>query len=355
MADAGGDYGLESDRVDGVPHPRETYDLIGHDAAEQNLLQTYRAGRLHHALILGGPSGIGKATLAYRLARFLLAHPDSSSPAVQTANDLSVSRDHPAARRVHHLSHPDLFVLRRGLTADRKSLATEIRVEDSRRLVSFFTNTAGEGGWRIAIVDSADDLNTNSSNALLKVLEEPPPRSLFIVISSRPKQLLPTIRSRCRTLLMSPLASEQVALVLDRLETLDAVEDQNTANAAALAEGSVGKAVSMLSGNRVAVHATVTDLIVRLPQLDYSRLHALAEQTIGRDGASIFDIFIETVLDWLHARMRAGVTQGEPHLARWAELWEKTMQISRDAAIFNLDRRPLVLAIASDLAAASRG
>jgi DNA polymerase-3 subunit delta' len=352
MADA--DYGLESDRLDDFPHPRETNRLVGHAAAERTLLDAYRSGRMHHAWIIGGEEGIGKAVLAYRMARFLLAHPDPKAPDVQNAGDLSVDSEHPAARRVAHLSHADLFVLRRGLTKDGKNIAGEIAVADARRLVSFFTTTAGEGGWRIAIVDTADDLNTNSANALLKVLEEPPPRSLFLILSSAPKRLLPTIRSRCRTLQLQPLSSGEVAEVLRGLPDLDA-DPGLLAKAADASDGSVRRAASLLAEDRIALREAFAEIFRRLPEVDHARVHALAERMTGRDGAAGFELLVGFVLDWLHLRMMSGVAGGEGRLATWAELWEKTARAAREAEIYNLDRRPLVLAIVSDLAAASRG
>jgi DNA polymerase-3 subunit delta' len=352
MADA--DYGLESDRLDAFTHPRETNRLVGHTGAEQTLLEAYRSGRMHHAWIIGGEEGIGKATLAYRMARFILAHPDPASPEVQAADSLAVDPEHPAARRVAHLSHADLFVLRRGLTKDGKNVAGEIAVADARKLVQFFTTTAGEGGWRVAIVDTADDLNTNSANALLKVLEEPPPRSLFLILSSAPKRLLPTIRSRCRTLLLKPLAGAEVAEILRGLPDLDADPD-TLVKAADASDGSVRRATALLAEDRIALREAFADILGRLPEVDHARVHALAERMMGRDGAAGFALLVSFVLDWLHQRMTSGIARGEGRLATWAELWEKTARAAREAEIYNLDRRPLVLAIVSDLAAASRG
>jgi DNA polymerase III subunit delta' len=348
------DYGLEPDRRDDTPHPRETEHLFGHQAAERDLLTAYRSGRMHHAWIIGGEEGIGKATLAYRFARFVLAHPDSHAAELRHATNLHVPPDNGAARRVAHLSHPDLFVLRRGLTADRKSAAAEIKVDDARRLVSFFSTTAGEGGWRVAIVDTADDLNINSANALLKVLEEPPPRSLFLILTATPKRLLPTIRSRARTLLLQPLQTAEVEGVLKGLPDL-AADPDDIRTAAEASDGSVSRALALLSEDRIALRQAVAAILDDLPRVDHARVHALAERMMGRDGAAGFELLVAHVLDWLHARMLKGAAEGEARLARWPELWDKTARAAREADIYNLDRRPLVLGIVSDLAAASRG
>src|SRR5579864_7094987 len=195
---------------DSVRHPRETAVLFGNAEAERTLLEAYKGGRIPHAWLIGGPPGIGKATLAYRLARFALANPDPKSPAVQQATSLAVTADHPVARRLAAQAQTDFFILERVINDQTGKLFTVIRVEDVRKAVRFFATTAGEGGWRIAIVDTADDLERPSANALLKVMEEPPPRALLLLVSQAPGWLLPTIRSRCRRLDLRPLSAENV-------------------------------------------------------------------------------------------------------------------------------------------------
>ena len=152
----------------------QTTVLFGHAEAEQALLDAYRGGRLPHAWLIGGPPGIGKATLAYRMARFVLAHPDPQAPPVHKATSLDVGAEHPVARRIAAQAQGDLLVLERTINEKTGKLRQDIQVDDVRRTVSFFGSTAGEGGWRIAIVDAVDELNPAGANALLKVLEEPP-------------------------------------------------------------------------------------------------------------------------------------------------------------------------------------
>src|SRR6186997_3381820 len=170
-----------SDESD-ILHPRQTGGLVGHADAEQLLLDSYRSGRMPHAWLIGGPHGIGKATLAYRLARFVLAHPDPIAQKVQSAVSLAVDLDHAVARRIANEAHPDVLTLERTLN-DKGKLRQDIAVEDVRRAVPFFGSTAGEGGWRVAIVDAVDELNDFGANALLKILEEPPQRSLLLLVS----------------------------------------------------------------------------------------------------------------------------------------------------------------------------
>src|SRR5256886_9501659 len=191
--------------------PRETGVLYGHGEAEQALLGAYRSGRFPHAWLIAGPAGIGKATLAYRMARFMLAHPDPRAPVVQNAKSLQVPADHPAARRIAAQAHSDLLVLERTINEKTGKLRQDIQVDDVRRTVAFFGSTPGEGGWRVAIVDAVDELNESGANALLKILEEPPRRAVLLLVSRSAPRVLPTMRSRCRSLRVRPLEPDNVA------------------------------------------------------------------------------------------------------------------------------------------------
>src|SRR5947209_1685077 len=195
-----------------IRHPRETLSLYGHAEAEQAFLTAYRGGRMPHAWLIGGVGigGIGKATLAYRMARFLFAHPDQAAEDVRKSSSLALPADHPVARRIAAQGHPDLLALER-VEDEKGKMPTMISVDLVRRTIGFFGSTAGEGGWRVCIVDSADELNPSGANALLKILEEPPAKALLLVVSHAPGRLLPTIRSRCRRLMLRPLAAADVA------------------------------------------------------------------------------------------------------------------------------------------------
>src|SRR5271157_1835411 len=190
-------------------HPRETAVLFGHREAELALLNAYRSGRIAHAWLIGGPAGIGKATLAYRMARFVLAHRDPAAPEVQRAGTLRVDPSDPVARQVASSAHGGLLTLERTLN-DKGVLRTVITVDETRETISFFGTTAAVEGWRVCIVDTVDELNPNAANALLKVLEEPPQQSLFLLVSHAPARVLPTILSRCRKLPLRPLANSDV-------------------------------------------------------------------------------------------------------------------------------------------------
>jgi DNA polymerase-3 subunit delta' len=334
-----------------IPHPRETVELFGHAEAENTLLEAYRGGRIPHAWLIGGESGIGKATLAYRIARFVLAHPNPSSPAVQNAKSLAVPTDDPAARRIAGQAHPDLLILRRVINEKTGKLYTEIRVDDVRRCVPFFGSTAGEGGWRVAIVDFFDELNKAGENALLKILEEPPPRSLLLLVSNSPGRVIPTIRSRCRMLMLRPLAAEDVARATGAVLGQEADSPELLA-AAAAADGSVGRALMFLEGDALELRQQMIAMLDRLPQLDPRALHALGEELAGTDAAPLA-AFKDTVNSWLSARLRSG-PQDSARMARVAAAWDKVNSAGREAEAYNLDRKPFVFSVFGALAEAAR-
>lgn len=335
----------------GVPHPRETVALFGHAEAEQMLLDAYRSGHFPHAWLIGGERGIGKATLAYRAARFLLAHPDPVSPAVQNAKSLALSRDHPVMRRIASQGHSDLLTLARTLN-DKGKLRQDIAVEDVRRAVPFFGSTAGEGGWRIAIVDAVDELNAAGANALLKILEEPPPRGLLLLVSHAPGRALATIRSRCRRLALRPLAAGDVAQAAATALGKKA-EAQDIRAAAEAADGSVARALVFLAGSALELRRQVSAMLDRLPQVDPRALHALGESLAGIEAGPL-TAFMDTVNGWLNAQLRAG-TNALPRMAAVAEAFESVNRSARDVEDYNLDRRPFVFSVFGELAEAARG
>jgi DNA polymerase III subunit delta' len=339
-----------SDEVE-VPHPRATHVLHGHAEAEQKLLADYRSGRIAHAWLIGGPPGIGKATLAYRMARFALAHPDPSASAVRQATSLAVPPDSPVVRRIAGQAHPDLLVLE-PTPGDNGQMRTVITVDQVRRTVGFFGSTAGEGGWRVCVVDSADELKyPEGSNALLKVLEEPPARSLFLVVSHAPGRLLSTIRSRCRRLSLRPLGA---ADVIKAAETAlgSAADDAMLRQAAAAADGSVARAIALCGGPQLALREKVVDLLDRLPATDPRALHALGD-SLERGEDALLHIFIETARDWLSVRLDR--TREPRRLAQVAEAWERLNRSAREVETYNLERKPLVFNVFSLLAETARG
>ncbi len=346
----------ESDRLPGQKHPRETATLVGHLAAETEMLEAFRGGRLPHAWLIGGPEGIGKATLAWRFARFVLANPDPASDVVRNARDLSVPETHPMFAQVAAGGFGDVAVLRREWNDKTGKLFSEIRVDEVRRASSMFQRASRAGGYRICILDSAEDLNRNSANALLKLIEEPPALCLFLVVAHRPGQLLPTIRSRCRSVTLSSLSQDHSIMALRGLgPPFSEMPDERLAEAATRGHHSVRGALHWLSDNRMSFDHDTTALLERLPDIDWRALHGLSDRMGSEpDG---FDIVLSTVLDWLHARLRRsapGAAGGPRRLAPLAEVWDKVRRSARDAETLNLDKRTILFSIFADLAQAKR-
>ena len=349
----------------GPPPPRANPDLIGHESAERTLLDAWHSGRLAHAWLIGGPPGIGKATLAFRFARFVLA--GGGGDLLGDATTLAVDPDDPVFRRAAAGSHADLLTVERSL-GDNNRHRTVIVVDDVRKAGGFLSLTPAEGGWRVVVVDRADELNLNAANALLKFLEEPPDKALILLVCDAPGRLLATIRSRCRTLTMRPLDDVLVAEVLTRHRP---ELGSDTAALARLAQGSPGRALALADLGGLDLYREMVG--VAAEEHDVDALHDLAERVSrGRDGAS-FSTLMDLLADWL-ARLvhdaaagteAAEVVAGEDAVARrmlsrrpldqWAEVWETVRRLARDTDRINLDRKQVVIAAFGALASAPRG
>lgn len=334
-------------------HPRETADLFGHREAEMALLAAYRSGRIPHAWLIGGAQGIGKATLAYRMARFVLANRHAQAPSVQRAESLAVDPEDHVARQVAANAHGGLLVLERGLN-DRGVLRTVITVDETRETISFFGSTAAVEGWRVCIVDTVDELNPNAANALLKILEEPPQQSLFLLVSHAPARVLPTIQSRCRKLPLRPLATDDVIRAAARAAELDA-GDPALREAAEASEGSVSRTLTLLGGEALKLQQRTAALLAMLPKVDPRELHALGD-SLGLSDRVALAAFVDGVERWVGQRLRddPDANANLARLARLAEVWEKIARAARDTADYNLERKPLVFSVFSQLAEATR-
>jgi DNA polymerase-3 subunit delta' len=337
-----------------VPHPRETTDMFGHRDAELALLNAYRSGRIPHAWLIGGAQGIGKATLAYRMARYVLAHRNPLGAEVQRAETLQVDSTDPVARHVAAGAHGSLLTLERTLN-DKGVMRTVIIVDQTRETVSFFGSTAAVEGWRVCIVDTVDELNSQAANALLKILEEPPQQSLFLLVSHAPARVLPTILSRCRKLTLRPLATDDVIRAAAQAAGI-AIDDPALAEAADASEGSVARALTLLGGDALKLHQKTAALLATLPRVDPRELHALSDALGGSDRVALA-AFIDSVDRWVSERLRADDANANanlPRLARLAEVWEKINRAARDTAEYNLERKPLVFSVFGLLAEATR-
>ena len=307
------------------------------------MLDALRTGRMHHAWLITGPEGVGKATLAYRFARRLLAGRSADET-------LALDPADPVFRRVAAASHADLLTIERAYDEKRKRMKTQIAVDDVRRINGFMSLTPAEGGWRVVVVDGAEELNQNSANALLKVLEEPPPRAVLVLVCSAAGRLLPTIRSRCRRLRLSPLADDAVGrLLANYLPELGADERGRLVT---LAEGSPGRALTLADDQGLAVAAMVDKLLADMPDVPLSRGYEIAD-ALGR-GETGFSTFMDLVRAALAAAVRESVRgRADPDQQRlvalrpldaWGELWQGLTKLQDDTERFALDKRQAIVA-----------
>ncbi len=339
----------EADRLGAWPHPRETAELIGHSAARRRLSERRDGGRIAHGWIVAGPPGIGKATLVYDFAAEVLAG------GVETAEQ--------ARRLIAAQSHPRLMVMRRTLNPQTKKLRTRIAVDDVRRLRAFLGTTAG-AGWRVVIVDSADDLNPNSANALLKSLEEPPARTLFFLIASSAGRLLPTIASRCERLKLAPLGLDQTRRAVERAcaaAGAELPEPDRLADVLEAAGGRPRRALELISSDGAELAAAVRRIFARLPQLDDTEVLRLIDAAAApkslTDHALVFDLVEEALAGAIRQAAARGARSGAFNvhsLARWMEVWDTGKQLRADAETLNLDRGMALVRLFPEIEAAAR-
>ncbi|MEM9139968.1 MAG: DNA polymerase III subunit delta' [Pseudomonadota bacterium] len=353
----------EADRIEDHPHPRETLRIFGQQQAEARFLDAWRGGRLHHAWLLRGPEGIGKATLAYRIARALIAQPAEGGlfggPDPQDFS-LSVPQDCPVQTRIEAQAEPRLFVLRRQWDPDRKRLQTQISVDHVRTMRRFLSLSAADGGWRAVIVDPADEMNRASANALLKFLEEPPAQTIFLLIAHAPARLLPTIRSRCRTLDLAPLSAQDLGHALHAAGA--EVPHGSEQALAELSGGSAGRALRLVAEDGLAVYGRLVQIMGAGQSVDRQGMMTLAEHCGGRDAAPRYRMVLDLLTLLLSRLARAAATgQSPPEAAKgeaalisaaaqmpaqaplWAETLAAITQTTRHAVAVNLDAQQCVI------------
>lgn len=310
---------------------------------------------MHHAWLLTGPKGVGKATLAYRLIRRVLGG------APDTPGSLDVPQSDPAAARVESLGHGDFLLLRRPYDLKTKKLRTEIPVAEARKLADFFSLKASEGGWRVALIDSADDLNVASENAILKTLEEPPEKTLIILLSSEPGRLLPTIRSRCMNLQLRGVETEEIS----RWLIARGIDEKTAAMAASFSRGAPGKAFA-LAQSEAEVLRPLQSLLGSLPNGNSRQEHRIASALAAVNAGPARALFWDCLTDTVHRQavytgtgewpQTDGPMLGPLKLNRpkafWLSLWEDLLELQRAESGLNMDKTTVMLSALTKLRAA---
>ena len=349
----------ESDRFREFPHPREAVNLFGHRQAEAEFLAACRSGRMHHAWLIEGQEGIGKATLAYRIARFVLAHADLGAPEVAGAVDLAVDPASETARHVAAGADPGLVVMTRTLADDGKRLRVSLTIDEVRKGLHFFAMTALAGGWRVAIVDAADELNVNAANALLKSLEEPPERSLWLIVSHVPGRLPATLRSRCRRLRLNPLGEDDLEAAVRQAgagKALESLAPDQRRQLGEAAKGSGRRALAALDGDGLARRAEIVALLDSARAGANRKFHVLADRIARPGNDEDFGMFIELAGEWLAGRVEQAGAHGDSdpaRLARLAEVWEKISRLAAETETFHFNRKQVILNIFRAIGAAA--
>jgi DNA polymerase-3 subunit delta' len=355
-------------------HPKFNDLVFGHEKAERDFLDSFNSGRLHHGWLITGPKGIGKATLAWKCAKFLLSDDETSSndglfgdDLTSSAASLDIDPEKPVIQRIKSGGHGGLITAERGINTKTGKIRGDIVIDDIRGIISFFSRTSSEGGWRIAIVDAADEMNANAANALLKVLEEPPEKSILFLVAHSPGRLLPTIRSRCRTLELNPLSNDSVkAMLAHRYPEMD-MQTMNTLMA--LSAGAPGRAIEMERLGGAQIYAKTFKAISSVPALNIPNIHQLAVELAAVKADAEYRLFIQIFTAFIERITKAKVLDDPTieiinnenqqlsrissmaRVDKWLELWEKVGHLIQRADAVNLDRKQVIVSLFSELKA----
>ncbi len=355
-----GDEGLANEfiDIDGELSPRLCQTLLGHERTSLMLKQAVVQNKLHHGWLLTGQKGIGKASFAYQGAKFLLSLKPNTQPDLATAQ-LSDAFDAKTVHLIESGAHPDLFIMNRPFDVKKKDFKKDIPIESARALKKFMTMTSGLGRWRVCIIDCAEDMTPQASNAILKTLEEPSPRTMFFLVSHQPGRLLDTIGSRCQKMPMETLATERVGNLLTSLRPK--LDEQLVQAVAYLAQGSIGQALQMADLSGLDIYRDMVDVLVTMPHPDGVKLHDFAGRMAERQNEKEFALFALFLSNWLHALTRAGAMQSDSvilfegeaalvqrflattSLEQWVDVWEKIATLLRQSETLNLDKKQTII------------
>jgi DNA polymerase III subunit delta' len=321
----------------GPPLPIANPDLFDQNKAEAIFLDAYNSGRIPHAWLLSGGAGIGKATLAFRIARFIL----SSQNSPEDYSNLAVDTTDAISRRIISGGHADFLCIQRSIDEKTNKKRKEITVNEVRGVTSFLSRTPAEGGWRVIVVDSADEMNSNAANAILKILEEPPKRAIILLVSNNPSKLLPTIRSRCRRLPLNPLRANTIHKTLQQYYPQITPED--LIQLVDIADGSLGRAIELAQDGGLDIYREVSSILDTLPQLDIPRLHQLGDKLSRVKSDQVFRRTFDIINRWLSIIIKDLALNKKSNLDTWIDMWENTNRLVNHTRGLNLDPKQAIL------------
>ena len=360
---------ISSDQIEGYPHPKVTEKLFGHQFAEQEFINCFKSNKLHHGWLITGAKGIGKATFAWHMAKFLLTQPIPSiepkglfgNSDENQSNDLGENLKKAMIARILAESEPRLVVVRKSFDEKRKTFRSSIRVDEVRHLKTFFSLSVSDGGGRVAIIDCAEDMNINAANALLKTLEEPPKDTVFLLVSHNPQSLLPTIKSRCRELRLRNLTDSDLKSALKQMNLT--IPENDSKIHSLLGSGSVGNSIRLLEHDGAGLYRTLLSFLNQLPNLNGFELEKFIVTLSGNKNRSRLELFIE-ILNMVIARLsKAGIMgyssadkileeekevftklcQNRITAKKWAELAQTQSENLKHGLAVNLDPSSLIL------------
>lgn len=330
--------------------PKDNPYLIGHEKAESFVLEAWRQNNLHHALLISGEKGIGKATFAYRIARFLLQADETKR---NNYKSLEISPESSVFRQINSGSHPDLKVIERGyIKTDRQKIikaiqsgnymsdeelsdlkkSSEIVIDDIREINDFLSKSSANDNWRVVLIDCADEMNRSSSNALLKALEEPPHKTLMMLISHNPAILLPTIRSRCTKIELHPLTDNLVASLLRRYRP--ELNETKIKKLCSMAKGSIGKAIQYADNHAEEFYEELKALSDAGNNFHIAQMLKFCSTAATEDN---YELFKELVLKFLLEKARSG-----KKVDSFAALFDKATATFRETEALNLDKKQAI-------------
>ena len=336
----------QHDTLPGVRAPVSTSSVFGHEKRAALLASSYQTGRLHHALMFEGPVGIGKASLAFLLAQHLIANPRAVEA---PSNLMTLAQDSDDFRQLVNGTHLQVLHLTRPFDPKTEKFKTMVTVDEIRRINHFLSRTNTGAGYRVVIIDPINDMNANAANALLKNLEEPSGRTLFILIAHSAGRILPTVRSRCQIVHFSPLSDDDLKQAASKASVSTKISDTDLNRLTTLAEGGVRRALMLIGFGGLDVTDTADKLIAE-SVFDIDKAGKLGDAMMSREADIQYQLLTDHLLQRIvKAALRHGYRNDSNSAETMARFYGETRQMLVEAQAFNLDRKQTIFGLISAL------